>query len=130
MAYKVTAALVVAHVGGKVQHFYVGDVIPSNIDTGSLDNLKALGFISEEEPPAGTPLSADETARAKAHEASAEKTPNPPREPEAPTSERPTESGPGSAKEKWLGYAAFHNVEVPADASKDDVIAAVTAAGH
>ncbi len=49
---------------------------------------------------------------------------------EAPTSERPPVAGPGSAKEKWLAYAAFHNVAVGDDASKDDVIAAVTAAGH
>lgn len=45
--YTVTAALVVAHVGGKVQHFYAGDVLPVNVDEGSLKNLKSLGYVAK-----------------------------------------------------------------------------------
>lgn len=43
---------------------------------------------------------------------------------------RPAESGPGSAKDKWLAYAEAFDVDVDADASKEDIIAAVTEAGH
>lgn len=104
-AHTVTAALVVALVGGKVQHLYHGDVVPSNIDEGSLANLKSLGFISSEDEDVSP-------------------------DPESQAGERPNESGPGSAKEKWLAYAAFHQVEVDPAGSKDDIIAAVTTAGH
>lgn len=44
----VTAALVVAHVSGRVQHFYHGDVLPPNVDEESLENLKSLGFVEEQ----------------------------------------------------------------------------------
>ena len=53
--YTVKAALVVALVGGKVQHFYHGDVVPVNIDEASLANLLDLGFVatsSDEKPKA------------------------------------------------------------------------------
>ena len=53
-SYTVKAALVVALVGGKVQHFYHGDVVPVNIDEASLANLLDLGFVatSDEKPKA------------------------------------------------------------------------------
>jgi len=98
----VTAALVVAHVGGKVQHLHFGDIVPAGIDPGSLANLESLGFVSsasEDEAPSGEV-------------------------------QRPAESGPGSAKDKWLVYAAAKGVEVDAEASKEDIVAAVTTAGH
>lgn len=43
--------------------------------------------------------------------------------------ERPAESGPGSAKDKWFAFAEFHGITVADDASKEDIIAAVTEAG-
>jgi len=101
MAAHVTAALVVAHVNGKVQHLYHGDVVPAGIDKGSLANLVNLGFVSTDDEVAGES-----------------------------DVERPAEAGPGSAKEKWLAYAAAKGVEVDAEASKEDIVAAVTTAGH
>jgi len=100
MAARVTAALVVAHTTSGVQHLYAGDIVPSSVTEASLENLRALGFITDE-PDA----SAAET-------------------------DRPAESGPGSAKDKWLAYAASKGVDVSADAAKEEIIAAVTAAGH
>lgn len=40
----------------------------------------------------------------------------------------PPKGGPGSGMDAWLAYAKKAGVEVPADASRDDVIAAVEAA--
>jgi len=100
MAARVTAALVVAHTTSGVQHLYAGDVVPSSITDESLANLRSLGLVAEEPDP----------------------------EPAEPV--RPAESGPGSAKEKWLAYAASKGVEVSPDAAKEEIVAAVTAAGH
>lgn len=41
----------------------------------------------------------------------------------------PPKSGRGSGVEAWKSYAATHDVDVPDDASKDDVIAALESAG-
>lgn len=43
--------------------------------------------------------------------------------------ERPNESGPGSALDKWVAYAAAHEVEHASDATRDEIVAAVAAAG-
>lgn len=43
--------------------------------------------------------------------------------------ERPAESGPGSAKEKWIEFAAQEGIEIDPESDKSDIIAAVTAAG-
>lgn len=101
-AHKVTAALVTAVTRTGVRHFYFGDVLPPDVTDASLANLKALGFVSSESEPEGA----------------------------GGDVERPAEAGPGSAKEKWFAYAAHHKVTVDAEASKEDIIAAVAAAGH
>jgi hypothetical protein len=41
----------------------------------------------------------------------------------------PPQGGPGSGKEAWAQYAAAQDVSVPEDASRDEIIAAVKAAG-
>lgn len=41
----------------------------------------------------------------------------------------PPRAGAGSSKDKWVTYAEANGVEVPADATRDDVIVAVEAAG-
>jgi hypothetical protein len=41
----------------------------------------------------------------------------------------PPRSGPGSGADKWRAYAAGQGVQVDENASRDDVIAALTAAG-
>ncbi|MFI7009974.1 hypothetical protein [Streptomyces sp. NPDC050145] len=44
-------------------------------------------------------------------------------------SEAPPRSGRGSGVEAWRAFAEQHDVEVPAEATRDDVIAACEAAG-
>jgi hypothetical protein len=41
----------------------------------------------------------------------------------------PPMSGAGSGREAWAAYAAAHDVAVPDDAKRDDIVAAVQAAG-
>lgn len=41
----------------------------------------------------------------------------------------PPRSGPGSGKSAWAAFALAHGVDVHADASRDDIITAVEAAG-
>lgn len=43
----VEAALIQAKVGGRVLHFYRGDVLPADVDSDTVDNLKSLGYVSE-----------------------------------------------------------------------------------
>ena len=40
----------------------------------------------------------------------------------------PPKGGPGSGKDAWVAYAAEHDVEVPADATREDIVAALDAA--
>lgn len=44
------------------------------------------------------------------------------------TSGVPPKGGPGSGRDAWAAYAAEHDVEVPADASREDIVAALDAA--
>lgn len=46
-----------------------------------------------------------------------------------PASTVPPKGGAGSGVEAWAAYAAAHDVDVPAGANRDDIIAACTAAG-
>lgn len=98
----VTAPLVIARVDdeGHQVYLYQGDRVP-HLAEGEVKRLKEGGFIGSDEVE------------------------------DAPAGvERPAESGPGSAKDKWLAYASAKGVEVDAEASKEDIVAAVTAAGH
>jgi hypothetical protein len=42
----------------------------------------------------------------------------------------PPQGGPGSGKDAWAAYAANLDVQVPDDAGRDDIIAAIRDAGH
>lgn len=41
----------------------------------------------------------------------------------------PAKAGPGSSKAAWLAYAAGHGVELDGEPSREDIIAALDAAG-
>lgn len=99
----VKAPLVTATQNGRVLYLYGGDVVPDGVDDASVKHLKSLGYVEDGDP---APIGAE------------------PQE-----VERPAESGPGSAKERWIAYAEAKGVTVSGDASKDDIIAAVAAAG-
>lgn len=103
MAYVVKTALVIAKGPSGDVYLYEGTVVPAHIAKDEVERLVEGGFVKS-----------DETAP----------------EPDAPTMERPNESGPGSTKDQWLAYAAHHEVEVDQGASREDIISAVTAAGH
>lgn len=49
--------------------------------------------------------------------------------PAADSSEVPPKGGAGSGKEAWAAYAASNDVEVDADATRDDIVAALDKAG-
>lgn len=103
MGSRVSAPLVTVTQNGRVLYLRHGDVVPDGVDKASLDHLRSLGYVEDaDEAPTGAS------------------------EPPA----RPAESGPGSARSKWVEYAAFHGVTHDADASREDIAAAVTTAGH
>jgi hypothetical protein len=41
----------------------------------------------------------------------------------------PPRTGKGSGRDQWAAYAAAHDVHVPEDASRDDILAALIEAG-
>jgi hypothetical protein len=47
----------------------------------------------------------------------------------APDGDEPPRSGKGSSKDAWAAFAATHGVAVDDEASRDDIIAALVAAG-
>lgn len=49
--------------------------------------------------------------------------------PDAPAGGIPPKAGPGSSKTAWLAYAAGHGVDVDGESTRDDIIAALDAAG-
>lgn len=51
-------------------------------------------------------------------------------ESEATSDGPPPKAGRGSGKEAWAAYAEKLDVDVDADATRDDIVAAVAAAGH
>jgi hypothetical protein len=52
MSLKVTAAMVTAQTeNGRIVYLYFGDVVPSGISKASLEHLKSLGFIVDDEAP-------------------------------------------------------------------------------
>lgn len=50
-------------------------------------------------------------------------------DPERPEGTPPPKAGPGSSKDAWSLYAIEQNVDVPGDASRDAIIAALAEAG-
>jgi hypothetical protein len=53
----------------------------------------------------------------------------PPPAASAATSEVPRKGGAGSGKDAWAAYAAAKGVQVPDDATRDDIVTALDAAG-
>lgn len=101
--YVVTAPLVAATVGKTVLHFRAGDVLPAGVDDASIDNLKSLGFVSESDAAGSS-------------------------DPSDPASDgEPPRAGRGSGVEAWAEYATSKGIEVPADATRDDIVALVDA---
>lgn len=102
-----------------------GAIVPDGVAAESLEKLAARGFIEELEipeadslqdllpavpvVPVGDEQQSDEDGKQSAA--------------------APPKAGPGSSAEAWRTYAAGVGVEVEADASRDDVIAALKAAG-
>lgn len=103
-----------------------GAIVPAGVAAESLEKLAERGFIEE----------ADD-AEEDEPEAPAQPEPLPPvsgDESPAVDSEQfevaaPPKAGPGSSAEAWRTYAASIGVDVDAGASRDDVIAALEAAG-
>lgn len=107
--YRVTAPVVKVAIGSltgnRVARILTrGALVPEGVDQALLDNLSARGLIESVE--------VNEVV-----------------EPEQTDLTAPPKDGSGSGKAAWHTYAAAIGVEVPADASRDDVIAAIEAAG-
>lgn len=84
-----------------------GSLVPEGVAAELLDSLTARGLIEAIEP---APEAFDHV------HVGAEPTP-------------PPKAGKGSGEDAWRTYADAVGVEVPADASRDDVIAAIETAG-
>lgn len=77
-------------------------------------------------PEAGMPP-APESDASEASEAVAEPVVSPGQA--DPAGDPPPKAGSGSSRAKWADYAALHNVAVSDDDTRDDIVAAVAAAG-
>ena len=107
MSDKVIAPLVAVNgADGRVKYLYHGTTVPSDVSEDDLKRLRADGLVEKFAEPETESATGDGAAL-----------------------ERPTESGPGSALEKWVAYAAAHEVEHAPEATKAEIVAAVTAAG-
>lgn len=98
-----------------------GAVVPEGVAGESLEYLVRRGFIEKtgtvtEVAPSTSADTAGEDAKTQGVDS--EQLP-----------EIPARSGSGSGAEAWRNYAAKVGVGVPADASRDDVIVALEAAG-
>jgi len=111
MAHIVSSPLVAVNgVDGKVKYLYRNTIVPSDVSEKDITRLVADGLIEKVSTvSAAAPESQDEAGD---------------------SLERPAESGKGSGMDKWVAYAAAHEVEIDPESSKDDIIAAVAAAGH
>lgn len=110
MAYRVKTAAAVVKIGGSERYMYRGAPVPESAT--NLEHLLAVGLVEEFEL-----VTVPEPA---------------PREDEGDGSKDPTpppKGGKGSGDDAWRTYAKAVDVEVPDDASRDAVIAAVEAAG-
>lgn len=57
MSLKFTAALGTAHTSqGRIISLYFGDLVPKEISKESLDHLKSLGFVADDEAPVLTEI--------------------------------------------------------------------------
>lgn len=127
MPYRVKAAAAVIQIGGSERYLYRGAIVPKA--TTNIDHLEAVGLIEEfeladvvilDEEPVQDASTSDQGAREDTKEQGDgdEQPPTP-----------PAQGGPGSGAEAWRNYAAKVGVDVPQDASRDDVITALEAAG-
>lgn len=111
MAHIVSSPLVAVNgADGKVKYLYRGTIVPSDVSEKDIKRLVADGLIEK--------VSAASAAEPE------------PQDKAGDSSDRPAESGNGSGKDKWVAYAAAHEVEIEPESSREDIIAAVTAAGH
>lgn len=110
--HRVTAPVVKVSIGSPggnrvAQILTRGSLVPEGVADELLDGLTARGLIEVLEPTAEVVEPA----------------------PEDPEHTPPPKAGKGSGEDAWHAYAAAIGVEVPADTSRDDVIAAIETAG-
>lgn len=106
-----------------------GAIVPEGVAAESLEQLTKRGFIEKFEVtavaiPDVEPVQVVSTSDQGAQEDTKEQEDG---SQELPTP--PAQGGPGSGAEAWRNYAAKVGVDVPQDASRDDVITALGAAG-
>jgi len=124
MSYKVTAPVVKVSIGSLdgnrvARILRAGAIVPEGVAEESLDLLAARGLIEAlPEPDVDPEADLDPETLGDRGGAQGEEQPTP-----------PPKTGKGSGPEAWRAYAEKVDVEVPADASREDVIAAVDAAG-
>lgn len=108
-----------------------GAIVPEGVATESLEQLTKRGFIEklevtavaipDEEPVQDASTSDQGAPQGTEDEEQGDGNEQPPTP--------PAQGGPGSGAEAWRNYAAKVGVDVPQDASRDDVITALEAAG-
>jgi len=126
MAYRVKAVAAVAKVGGSQRYLYRGAIVPAaatNIDhlleVGLIEEVSLLDETLEAAAPVPIADGPEDDALALASTEGDE----------GESAGPPAKAGPGSSAEEWRNYAAALGVAVPEDARRDDVIAALEAAG-
>ena len=127
MPYRVKAAAAVIQIGGSERYLYRGAIVPKA--TTNIDHLEAVGLIEKFEVtavaiPDMEPVQVVSTNSQGTQEDTEEQGGG---DEQPPTP--PAQGGPGSSAEAWRSYAAKVGVDVPRDASRDDVITALEAAG-
>ncbi|GAA1714498.1 hypothetical protein [Brachybacterium phenoliresistens] len=123
MSYKVTAPVVKVSIGSLdgnrvARILRAGAIVPEGVAEESLDLLASRGLIEALPEPDLDPEDDIDPETLGDAGAQGEERPTP-----------PPKAGKGSGPEAWRAYAEKVDVEVPADASREDVIAAVDAAG-
>lgn len=132
MTYRVKAAAAVVKIGGTERYLYKGNIVPEAATNA--EHLAQIGLLEEVEllevPEADSPE--DLPPIPPVVPGGAEQPPTPPADAGdgvqlevAP----PPKAGQGSSAEAWRNYAVGLGVEVADDAPRDDVIAALEAAG-
>lgn len=134
MTYRVKAAAAVVKIGGTERYLYKGNIVPEAATNA--EHLAQIGLLEQ--------VDLLEVPVAAAAEAVAQTSPEDTSgagQPSAPPADAgdgdggqlavapPPKAGQGSSAEAWRTYAAAVGVEVAGDASRDDVITAVEAAG-
>ena len=147
-SYKVLSPMVGVLVGGKVQNFYAGGVVPS-ADKEDADRLVKEGHLEPfgQAKPGRTasrrsapkpavskaPAEAAKAAAAPDDDSDGPDGPDGPVDSDEPSADgadgAPAKSGPGSGKAAWRDYAASVGVAVDESLDRDEIIQAVADAG-